>query len=194
LLIIPNFYADYMLPVMAPLCVCAGLAMGRRPLGVLAAGIALFIYLMSTSALDFAGRHAASAQVEAVAHEINARQPHARLLVYEGPMALYALGAQMPPSPLLDNFHLNFPFENNTSFRDTAQETRHILAWHPQVVVVYHDYNPAFENARTATLVRAYIHNCRLWHQASFREIAASQTFVVYGDCTGRPLSSDGAR
>lgn len=183
LLVVPNFYADYTLPLMAPLCVCAGLAMARYPLGWLGATAALTIYLLATSELDFAGRRAASHEVEALAQAIRQRQPQARLLVYEGPMALYALAGEAPPSPLLDNFHLNFPFENNTSHLDTAREIRRILAWRPDVVVMYHGHNPASENPRTAGPVRAYLSHCRLWQSAPYHEIAASPVLDVYGDC-----------
>lgn len=181
--IVPNFYADYMLPLIAPLCLCASMAMARRPLGWLGAGAALYIYLLTTSALNFAERREASHDIEALAQEIRARQPHARLLVYEGPMALYALAGAAPPSPLLDNFHLNFPFENNTSFLNTADEMKRILAWRPDVVVVYHGYDPAFENTRTAPLVRAYLRQCRLWRSAPYHEIAARMVLDIYGDC-----------
>lgn len=145
--------------------------------------MALYVLLVSSPALNLAGRRNANAAVEERAARINARQPHARLLVYEGPLALYALGPVAPPSPLLHNFHLNFPFENNTSFLDTGQEMARILAWRPQVVVLYHGYDPAPENPRTAAQVRAYLARCKPWGQAQFHEIATTRTRDVWGEC-----------
>lgn len=183
LCIIPNFYADYTLPLLTPLSLCAGMAVSRRPWGLVGAAASLYVLLVSSPALNYAGRRAANAEVEALAARINARQPHARLLVYEGPLALYALGPVAPPSPLLHNFHLNFPFENNTSFRDTGEEMARILAWRPQVVVMYHDYDRAQENPRTSGQVRAYLARCKRWGQAPFHEIATTRTLDVWGQC-----------
>ncbi|MBS0255697.1 MAG: hypothetical protein JSS36_10950 [Proteobacteria bacterium] len=180
---LPNFYDHYLLPLMLPLAVAAGRLMGRGTLGMFAGGLAVFIFTLASPALEVTKRHRASAEIRKVAALIAARQPNARLLVYEGPMALYSLTGQSPPSPLLDNFHLYFPFEHDTSHLSTMAEMRRILAWHPQVVVTYADYPAAWENPHTAPLVHAYTAHCKVWARASFTEAVQTTPIVIYGDC-----------
>jgi hypothetical protein len=99
------------------------------------------------------------------------------------PPAAAGGGAEAPPSPLLDNFHLSFPFEHDTSHLKTDAEMARILAWQPQVVVLFDPYPGAYENPHTAPLVRAYVRRCQLWARAKFREAVQATPIAVYGDC-----------
>jgi hypothetical protein len=184
--VIPNLYADYMLPLIAPLAVAAGCAAARRPLGPVLAVLVGAIYLAASPALEFTARRAASAEVTETARRIAARIPHPRLLVYEGPASLYGLVGREPPGPLLHPFHLNFAFEADTAPVDTAAQMRAILAWRPQVVVAYTHYDPRNENPKTAALLRDYLRRCRPWFDARYHEIAADQPYRVWGDCAVR--------
>ena len=180
---LPNFYDHYMLPLMLPLAVAAGRAIGRGTLGMFAGALGVFIFTVASPALEVAKRHAASAEIRALAALIGHRQPKARLLVFEGPMALYSLTGEAPPSPLLDNFHLSFPFEHDTSHLKTDPEMARILAWRPQVVVLFEPYPAAYENPHTAPLVRAYVRRCQLWARGTFQEAVQATPIAVYGDC-----------
>lgn len=182
--IIPNLYADYMLPLVAPLALAAGCAAGRRPFGPLLGLVVGLVYLAASPALEFTGRRAASADVAETARRIAERSSDPRLLVWEGPASLYALVGRQPPGPLLHPFHLNFAFEANTAPVDPAAQMQAILAWRPQVVVTYTGYDHRNENPATAALVRAYLRHCRPWFDSRYREIAADQPYRVWGDCT----------
>ena len=179
----PNFYHHYMLPLLLPVSLAAGFAMDRRPWGMVAGAVAAWILLTASGALDFARPQHSRAQIEGLVAEIRAHHPAPRVLVYEGPMALYGLLGVYPPSPLLDNFHLYFPFENNVSPFDTAAETRRDLAWRPNVVLTYHNWPATEENPRSAALVHAYLRQCRLWRTLTYAEAVQSVSVDVWGDC-----------
>lgn len=182
--VLPNFYDHYVLPLLVPLCVAAAPALDRDGRGRIAAIAVLSFLAVASPMFDFAGRHAASARVEGLARRVLARDPHPRVLVYEGPMSLYTLTGSTPPSPLLDNFHLYFPAENNTSHLDTAREMRRILAWRPTVVLVG-VMPPGDENLRTRALVDAYTAHCRAVDAIDYTEVEVTTRIIVYGDCQG---------
>lgn len=180
---VPNFYHHYMLPVLLPLALAAGLAINPRPWGWLGGVVAVAIFLTAGGTFDIARRAEGRTAIAQLAATIRARDPAPRLLVYEGPMALYGLVGSYPPSPLLDNFHLYFPPENNTSQYDTRAEMARDLAWRPSVVITYHAWPAAEENQRTAPLVHAYTRRCRLWQTLTYPESVLDVTVDVWGDC-----------
>ena len=59
----------------------------------------------------------------------------------------------------------------------------HILAWQPDVIVLFHARPASEENQRTANLVHTYTQRCRLWFTAETHEIYASHMIDAYGDC-----------
>ncbi|MEP6869312.1 MAG: hypothetical protein ABJA20_12420 [Novosphingobium sp.] len=180
---VPNFYEHYMLPLMLPLCVASARIFDRKPVGLMLGYAAILFFLLGSPALNFAKRQLARTVMTDLARDISARDPHPRLLIYEGPIYLYKLLDSYPPTALLDSFHLYFPPEDNVSHLDTAAEMRRILAWKPSVVVTYHDWPVWEENQRTATQVHAYTKHCRLWFTRTYFEIFHSQAIDVYGDC-----------
>ncbi|WP_206241761.1 hypothetical protein [Novosphingobium terrae] len=183
-LVLPNLYEHYLLPLMLPLSITAGFALNRGAAGRIGVVAVLGFYVATSTIPDFATRHAASARVKALAEAIDARQAHPRLLVYEGPMSLYALVRgpdAVPPSPLLDNFHLYFPGEDNTSHLDTAAEMRRILDWHPSVVVAGTAMGARNENQRTRPLVDAYLaQHCRPWRRLDYTEMNGTMKAMAY--------------
>ena len=181
--VLGNFYDHYALPLLVVLPICAARVFDRQVWGLMAGMAAVWFCIVVSGELDAAPRRAASMTVRAIAEDIRARDAAPRLLVFQGPMALYSLVGQSPPSPLLDNFHLSFPAEANTSPYDTAGEMRRILAWRPSVVVVAHRPDPASENPETARQVRAYLGRCRLWYTRDFAEHVQTTPVDVYGDC-----------
>lgn len=171
--IVPNFYIDYVLPLLVPLGLAAGFACDRRPWGMAAGATAAIIMLDASGAFDSSRRDAANARLRQLVATIAQRTPvrpgeRPRVLVYEGPMALYGLIGSYPPSPLLDNAHLYFPPENNASRFDTAAEMARDLAWRPQVVLTYRGHPEGVQNPRTAAMVRGYIRHCRHWQTLTY--------------------------
>lgn len=181
---VPNYYEHYALPLLVPLCVAAARALWHDVWGLIAAALAALYCLVVGPAFSFADRDRSRAEMAALEADIRARDPHPRLLVYQGPMSLYNRLDSYPPSPLLDNFHLYFPPENNASRLDTRAEMLRNLAWRPTVVILFDDWPAAEENPRTAPLVRAWAaQHCRLWFRRPFHEVFRSYKLAVYGDC-----------
>ncbi len=183
--VVPNYYEHYMLPLLVPLCVASAMVFGRGIVGISLALFATVYFAFFGRAFDFARTAQAKAEIEGITAQIRARNPHPRLLVYEGPMQLYEALDSYPPSPLFDNLHLYFPVENNTSHLDTRAEMERILSWRPDVVITFHAMPPGEENQRTASLVHAYTRQCKLWFTADTHEAYASHLVDVYGDCAG---------
>ncbi len=181
--VVPNYYEHYMLPLLLPLCVAAALAFNRGIVGIGLSLFATFYFAWFGHALDFRRTAQAKTSIEQIAAQIRQRNAHPRLLVYEGPLQLYEALDSYPPSPLLDNLHLYFPVENNTSHLDTRVEMQRILSWRPDVVILFHAMPPGEENPRTAALVHAYISQCKLWFTADTHEAYANHLIDVYGDC-----------
>jgi hypothetical protein len=156
---------------------------GATRWGLMAGCVAMWIFVVAGGSLDVGGRAKARAAMLDLAATITRRDPHPRLLVYEGPMALYGLTGSYPPSPLLYNFHLYFPPENNTSPTDTATALAQDLAWRPNVVIAYHNWPAPEENARTAAPLRAYVRGCRYWGRRQVAEAVQQLDLDVWGDC-----------
>lgn len=181
---VPNYYEHYALPLLVPLCVAAARAL-RHELWGLAAGALTVLYCLAVGpAFNLADRAQSRATMAALEADIRARDPQPRLFVYQGPMSLYNRLGSYPPSPLLDNFHLYFPPEDNASRLDTRAEVERILRWQPSVVIVFADWPAEEENQRTAPLVRAYAaQHCQLWLRRPWREVFRTYTLEVHGDC-----------
>lgn len=159
--VVPNFIDHYMLPALLPLSVAAAPALGWRMIGPAYALFAMVFTLAAGPSLDFASRHASRQAVEGIVAEMKARDPRPRLFIYEGPPYLYALLDSYPPTPLLFPTHLYQVAERNTSYLDTAQEVRKVLAWRPTTVVKAHDFPGNLLNRETASMVDAYVAQCR---------------------------------
>lgn len=185
---VPNFYEHYILPLLVPLTAAAALALRHELWGLALGGLSALYCLAVGPSFNLADRERSRAEMDALERDIRLRDPHPRLFVYQGPHSLYTRLESYPPSPLLDNFHLYFPPEDNVSRLDTRAEVLRNLAWQPSVVVVFADWPANEENPRTAPLVRGYAaRNCRLWFTRPFREVFRSYRLAVYGDCARSP-------
>lgn len=181
---VPNYYEHYALPLLVPLCVAAAFAFRHELWGIAACAATVLYCLAVGPAMQFAARDRSRAEMAALERDIRARDPQPRLFIYQGPMSLYSRFDSYPPSPLLDNFHLYFPPENNVSRLDTRAEVERNLAWKPTVVVVFAGWPDEEENQHTAPLVRAYAaSNCRLWFTRPFHEVFRTYQLAVYGGC-----------
>ncbi len=182
--LVPNFYEHYLLPVLVPLSVASAALFNRGAVGLGAAAAAALVFAANSPMFAFAKRAEARAAMEGIAADIRARNPRPRLFVYEGPVWLYAMLHSYPPSPLLNNFHLYFPPEEGVSQFDAAAEVQRNLAWRPDVIVTYNNWEPWEENARTAPLVRGYVaKTCRHWFTRDYHENYRSYRIDVWGDC-----------
>lgn len=187
LLLLPNFIDHYALPVLVPLCILAAPALDFRRIGAAYAVVAIFFILLVGPALNFEARRASRLEMADLAARITARQPQPRLFVYQGPVYLYRMVGSYPPTPMFFPFHLHAAPEDNTSYFDTADEVRKVLAWQPQVVVVAADLRGNASNRRTIPLVEQYLKQCRLWFRHQAIDYYGPKKFAIYGDCVPAP-------
>lgn len=181
--LLPNFIDHYMLPALVPLAVAAAPALGFRRIGAIYCAFALFVTLLVGPALDFGARRTSAAQMGRLAATVQHKGARPRLLVYQGPVYLYRLAGQYPPSPIFFPFHLHAAPEDNTSWMDTAAEMRRILDWRPQVVVVARDLRGHASNLRTIPLIEAYLTTCTRWADHEITDYYGTSRVLVYGDC-----------
>lgn len=183
--IMPNFFEHYALPLMVPASIASGLALAHGRISLRTAVAIVVIVILIGPALRFGDRARSREAMGSIVARIQQRDPHPRLLVYEGPVYLYRLLGSAPPSPLLFPMHLYHPYENNAGPFDTGAQMRRILAWKPTVVVRYADPSIARENPATAGLVRDYTAGCRLWFVQRVHQVFETAEVAVYGDCRG---------
>ncbi len=192
--LVPNFYEHYLLPVLVPLSVASAALFNRGAVGLGAAAAAALVFAANSPMFAFAKRAEARAAMAGIAADIRARNPRPRLFVYEGPVWLYAMLDSYPPSPLLNNFHLYFPPEEGVSQFDAATEVQRNLAWKPDVIVTYNNWEPWEENARTAPLVRGYVaQRCSHWFTRDYHENYRSYRIDVWGDCNTPAITPSAA-
>lgn len=183
-MIVPNFFQHYALPLLVPACVAASRLMVRdRVWNAFAVAMPAFA-LVSGPAFAFSDRAQSRGNLDFVANEIRRRDSHPRLLIYEGPVDLYRRVGSTPPTPLLFPMHMFHVYESRTSPLDTAGQMRKVLAWRPTVVVKYDDLGAGQENPATLRLVQRYVARCRPWFSGQIDEAFARHHVVVYGDCT----------
>jgi hypothetical protein len=184
--IVPNFFVHYALPLLVPASVAASRLLSRGRVSRFHLGactVLMAVVLFLGPAFHFAERRQSREAIASMVEDIRQRDPHPRLLVYEGPVALYGLLDSNPPTPLLFPLHLFFPLEDNASQFDTEREMRKVLAWKPTVVVTYADFPASNENSRTSPLVRDYVSHCRLWFTREARQVFDPVRLAVYGEC-----------
>ena len=134
---LPNFYEHYLLPLCLPVSVLAARFLGFRLIGPAVALLSIGFMLSAGPALDFAGATPRALAMAGLVRDIAARDPHPRLLVYSGPVDLYRQFGSYPPSPLYYPTHLSFASEIDVSHLSTRTELLRILAGRPSVVLVY---------------------------------------------------------
>lgn len=194
--VIPGLINHYVLPLLAPLAVTAAPFFNRRPLGPPAGVLLVIIGLLSVPSLDFGkGARSRDAVLDLVA-EIRRHDSDPRLLVYDGPVYLYALIDRRPPTPLIFPLHLSYRPENNTSHLDTAAEFRKVLAWRPTTIVSQYRPGADLYNHRTRDPLMAYItQRCRQAFVRYLPDDDGGMVLQVYTGCdASRPLSDRGDR
>jgi hypothetical protein len=181
--LVPNFFQHYALPLILPASVIASRLMLRQRVWQVFACAMPLLALATGPAFAFADRGRSRETMDALTAEILRRDLHPRLLIYEGPVDLYRRVGSLPPTALLFPMHLFHAYESRTSPVDPAAEMRRILAWHPSVVVKYRDLAPGQENPQTLRLIERYVAGCKPWFTRSVPEVFSDHEIIVYGDC-----------
>ena len=189
---VPNFYEHYMLPVLVPLSVAAGLALGRqsaRLAWIVAAGLYSLLWY---NPADPASTRESNRTMNDMARAIRQHDPGGGLLVFDAPVYLYALADKRFLSPLVFPHHLNHQIENNVSHLDTHAEIDRILRNRPGVIAIarYPRSHPVNDYSRTRVLAYSR-ENC------AFQEVFYPSgeddliPIVIFGDCGMRQVGRE---
>lgn len=185
LVVYPNLYLHYALPLLAPLCLVAAPCFARRDIGLAAAVLVGAVALYQSGLVD-PGARARSRQASAtLTAYLAAEAPHRRVLAWNFSPWLYALGATPPPTALLFPPHLYDGAEAGASGRDPAVELARVLAWRPEVVVVQRPVPARPINPITQAMVEAYVRQCRQMRRFTLFDHNGAQPQFVYSRCPG---------
>ena len=194
---VPNFYPHYALPLMVPLAVLAGVWLAQAPcrglwLALLALGNAAFWGNLT----DPSWRRQSNESMGRLAAAITALDSGGRpLLVYDGPVYLYALTGKAPMSPLTFPHHLSHAIEANVSHLDTVAEVERMLAAGPGVVVMARYPRNWPVNVATRGRVLAYARQrCAVRQTIDLIEAGQRYPMVVFGRCRGMSGETNGGR
>jgi hypothetical protein len=182
--IVPNLIDHYALPVLVPLSVASAPFLQRRAIGTIC-GIGLIGFnLISGHAFDFSARARSRAAMNSLTEEIRKRDPNPRLLVYDGPVYLYALTGSHPPSALALPLHLDYLPEANASHLDTVLEFHKILDWKPTIVVIRRSNGANLINPATKNLIEDYVtRNCRWTFSRPVYDMFGQSVLDIHGGC-----------
>jgi len=181
---VPNAYAHYLLPVMVPLAVAAGLFLSRvRFRFVIVLVIALYALMWDKPDRREWTRGSIESMAE-MARVIRAHDGGGGLLVYEGPHYLYALAGKRFLSPLVFPHHFNHGIENNVSHLDTHAEIDRVLSRWPGVIVMTRHPRSLPVNVYVRAHVLAYARaHCASKTVVTLREDHNLIPVVIFGDC-----------
>ena len=184
--VIPNFYWHYALAMVGPACCCIALLLDRTKVKlllpvVLATGS---MSLIRAESFNFAIHRQSAENFAALASAIDAHAPRGTLLVYDGPVYLYAATQTRPLSPLVFPGHLKEMTEDGTSGRGIVAETARILRERPGAVTfAYHD-KQRNQNRTGRAMVRRYAEaHCRPITRQWIFETLHPLEITVFGDC-----------
>lgn len=184
---VPNFYGHYLLPMLMPLCVSAGFLLGHirhwRPVALAYTIYINLWYNVSDRAVTLENNRA----MREMASLIRKHDPGGGLLVFDGPVYLYALADRPFLSPLVFPQHLNHGIEHNVSHLDTDREIDRIVAAGPGVIVMsrFPRSHPVNAYARAKFLAYARSH-CRVVKVEVMPKGSFKDYFVIFGDCARR--------
>ena len=182
-LIIPNFYHHYALSLLVPLCVAAASFFSRPIAGAAVLGALVATNLTIYPPFDFARTERTNSAINAIVTSIRKHDGGRSMLIYEGPIMLYALTGHRIPSPLAFPPHLSHGAERDVSHLETAAEVRRILKKRPGVIVDG-DFVQMPPNTETRAMIDAYTSaNCRLVESRTVPDRQKDYRILVYGDC-----------
>ncbi len=161
LLVVPNFYDHYSLPLLVPLCVSAS-TFFARPLGPLFAGILLIFGNSNSDLTGFARNQHAKAVFPRMAATVEANLDGGCLFVASGPGLLYSAVPACRLTPYLFGDHLMLRVERGAIGADTRQELRRILSLRPAVIVLESGSTAPLDPANSAFLADELLANYRL--------------------------------
>jgi hypothetical protein len=185
LLLVQNFFGHYALSILTPLCCACAALFARLPWAVALAVWAGGDGLVRAKAFSFAEHRTSRDNVEHLADAIRRHAPRDTLLVFDGPVYLFAMTDTRPLSNLVLPWHLKETIERHASGRDAIAELSRILAQRPSAVTLRRSGGSSWrENPEARMLVRQYVdRNCQFITETVVYEGRFWQPAAVYGDC-----------
>jgi hypothetical protein len=184
--LVPNFYWHYALPLFVPLVVLAASMLDRPLTGPLCGSALAAILTLQSASFDFALHRQARADLEKLAASAIAHNPTGTMLVYDGPVILYEMTGAKFLSPLVFPWHLTERNEAQSSGTDARNELLRILGKHPGVIVLADRLRSITQDEEGRRIVERYVHiNCRLVDAKITRESRRRDMMQVWGDCRG---------
>lgn len=189
---VPNFYGHYLLPLLAPLSIAAGLAFARITRWLVPASVCALYSLVWFNPFDHAWAVESNRGMRAMTALIRRHDHGGGLLVFDGPVYLYATAQERFLSPLVFPQHLNHRIEMDVSHLRTLPELARILAGRPGVIVMSRLPRsfPVSWPARRAVLGYARA-NCRIVGIENVHADPFRDEYVIFGDCD-RGISQEG--
>lgn len=187
-LAVPNFYVHYLLPVIVPLSVASGLLLARTRFRLVLV-VAVALYAMLWDRPDRSERTRASIEsMNRLSSAVRQHDAGGGLLVFDGPVYLYALTGKPFLSPLVFPHHLNHAIEADVSHLDTLAEVERVLANRPGVIVMSRFARNYPVNRETRAKVLGYVSaNCRHREEIGLVESGRPVPTLVFGDCRQTP-------
>lgn len=183
-LVVPTHYYHYLLPALVPLGVAMAYAIERRSIAkLLVSGlIAACVFNGPDLSTEAATMH--RGQVDQLVALIRKSDPHPRLLVFQGPIALYKALDADPMGPLVFPPHLYTASEHNVSHLETLDALSRVLAQKPTTVVTLAE-QVRESNWDTIALVDKYVtKHCRRVGTGKVSEEGTTvRVFVVWSGC-----------
>lgn len=184
LFLVPNFYWHYGLPLLLPLCVCAAFAFHRWPILIPITVAVGLLGLNFTKAFDLQFHRRSAIQFEYLKRQAAAHSPRGTLLVYDGPVYLYAATGKRPLSKVFFPNHFSEIIENRTTGRSSETELKRVLNAYPSAVVFEPGDGFLGDNPVTRQMVQRYVDaNCRFISRHLSFESGIPWLTNLYGDC-----------
>ena len=189
-LVVPNIFDYYALPLLAPLCLLGAGLYSRRDIGLLAGLGLISVILVSGHVLDFGLRAQSRNQGDAIADYVRRETPHRHLLVFGEAAFLYVLTDAPLPSRLTFPPHLYDTAELHASPLDPVREVHRILAQRPETVVLDEPLSLQQANPDTVSPVVHYAHACPRVRRFVVNDYygTAHQAVAVYSGCAVRAM------
>lgn len=183
-LIIPNFYLHYALPILVPLAASSSLAFGRRDIGLFVGLCVIGFCCFLQRPFDFDHSRQSINSMTALSHYVETSDKAGGLVIYDGPPLLYLLTNNHPTTPLAFPHHLNHAIEKDVSQYSTRDEVRRIITMRPRVIVMAAFPSNIPENRETRDLIEDYAYSsCRFLGSDLSIEIGHSEQIAVFGSC-----------
>lgn len=180
----PNKADHYVLPLAAPLMICAAPFLDRRDLGLPIGLYMTAAFVLTGDTFSLADRADSRRSMAAAVAYIHRHDPAPRLLVYAGSPTFYSALGAAPMTPLAFSPHLFDLTERDVSRFNTRREVERVLSLRPTTVVMQDEIFAFDENLEITRLVKAYVAaHCRRVTLMPVRDMYTTALVRISTEC-----------